>query len=140
MKKLSPVRVVPRQWHLLSAAREPLGRLAVKVANFLTGKGKVSYRPNLDAGDYVVIVEAKGLVTSGKKDVSKVYYRYSGYPGGLKRETLGSLRVRKPEEVIRHAVFGMLAKNKLARPRMARLFIYDGTDQPHKAQVNETEN
>ena len=140
MMKSNQGRVLPRQWHLLDAGMEPLGRLAVKIANLLTGKGKVSYKPNLDAGDYVVVVNANKLVTSGKKDVSKVYYRYSGYPGGLKKETLGSLRVRKPKEVVRHAVSGMLAKNKLLRPRMARLFIYEGADQPHKAQVNKVEN
>ena len=92
--------------------------------------------PNLDQGDYVVVVNASELVTTGNKDNKEFYYRYSGYPGGLKSESLGSLRVRKPEEVIRLAIKGMLPKNKLVRPRMARLHIYKGQEHPHAAQLN----
>lgn len=124
-----------RSWHLLDAKAEPLGRLAVKISNWLCGKGKVEYQPNLDKGDYVVVVNAASLVTTGNKEIKKLYYRYSGYPGGLKSETLGNLKRRRPDEVVRNAVKGMLPGNKLVRPRMARLFIYPGAEHPHTAQV-----
>lgn len=123
-----------RSWHLVDAKELPLGRLAVKISNLLCGKGKVCYMPNLDQGDAVVVVNAAELVTTGNKDNKEIYYRYSGYPGGLKSETLGSLKSRKPDEVVRLAVKGMLPKNKLVRPRMARLYIYKGPEHPHTAQ------
>jgi len=125
-----------RLWHLIDARELPLGRLSVKISNLLCGKGKVSYLPNLDQGDAVVVVNALELVTTGSKDNKEVYYRYSGYPGGLRSETLGSLKSRKPDEVIRLAVKGMLPKNKLVRPRMARLYIYGGSEHPHSAQFS----
>lgn len=124
------------QWHLLDAGTAPLGRLAVKIANALSGKNKVSRRPNLDDGDFVVVVNAARLVVTGKKEKDKFYYRYSGYPGGLKKESLGHLRARRPEEIIRHAVSGMLPKNKLLDRRLARLKIYAGAEHPHQAQIN----
>ena len=124
-----------RLWHLLDAQTQPLGRLAVKTVNLLMGKGKINFQPNLDRGDYVVVINAASLVTTGKKEEKKIYYRYSGYPGGLKSETLASLKARRPQEVIRHAVAGMLPKNKLLDRRMARLKIYPGSEHPHIAQV-----
>lgn len=112
-----------------------MGRLAVKISNLLCGKDKVDYLPNLDGGDCVVVVNAASSVTTGNKETKKFYYRYSGYPGGLKKESLGHLKARRPEEVIRLSVRGMLPKNKLADRREARLFIYAGADQPHAAQI-----
>lgn len=125
-----------RSWHLLDARQEAVGRLAVKISNLLCGKGKVSYLPNLDEGDYVVVINAADLVTTGNKG-QKAYYRYSGYPGGLRSETLSSLKSRKPEEIIRLAVKGMLPKNKLIRPRLARLYIYKGAQHPHAAEFKQ---
>lgn len=125
-----------RPWHLLDAQELPLGRLAVKISNLLCGKGKVTYQPNIDGGDAVVVVNAANFITTGNKELKKIYYRYSGYPGGLKEETLGKLKKRKPDEVIRKAVYGMLPKNKLAAPRMARLYIYPTSDHPHSAQLS----
>lgn len=139
-KKAKQPSLPERSWHLIDAGQLPLGRLAVKISNLLCGKGKVSYRPNLDEGDYVVVVNALGLVTTGNKNDKKTYYRYSGYPGGLRAETLGSLRTRKPEEVVRLAVAGMLPKNKLIRPRLARLYIYKGLEHPHAAQMERKNN
>lgn len=133
-------RIVPKSWHLLDAGKRPLGRLSVQINEFLTGKGKVTFQPNLDEGDFVVVINAENLVVTGKKGAKKIYYRYSGYPGGLKSETLNHLKSRRPEEVIRHAVAGMLPKNKLLKRRMARLFVYRGKDHPHTAQVKEVEN
>lgn len=133
------VRKFPKSepaWQLLDASQEPLGRLAVKIANLLSGKSKINRLPNLDEGDYVVIVNAAKVTVTGKKEKDKLYYRYSGYPGGLKEESLGHLRARKPEEIIRHAVSGMLSKNKLLKRRLARLKIYAGPEHPHQAQVN----
>ena len=124
-----------RPWHLLDAGQEPLGRLAVKIANLLSGKNKVDRLPNLDEGDSVVVVNASLVVVTGKKERNKLYYRYSGYPGGLKEESLAHLRKRKPEEIIRHAVAGMLPRNKLQARRLARLKIYSGPKHPHQAQI-----
>ena len=136
MEEKKKTRQLPRSWHLIDAKELPLGRLAVKISNLLCGKGKVSYTPNLDQGDYVVVVNAADLVTTGNKDNKEFYYRYSGYPGGLKSESLGSLRKRKPEEVIRLAIKGMLPKNKLASDRLVRLHIYKGQEHPHTAQLS----
>lgn len=102
----------------------------------LCGKGKLNYLPNLDLGDYVVVVNAGSLLVSGQKELNKKYYRYSGYPGGLKEESLKSLKARRPEEVIRHAVDGMLAKNKLRRKRMARLFVYRDAHHPYGERLS----
>ncbi|MCL5003766.1 MAG: 50S ribosomal protein L13 [Patescibacteria group bacterium] len=131
----SPNQQTPqRSWHLLDASKEPLGRLSVKIAKLLCGKGKVNYLPNLDLGDYVVVVNAASLLVTGRKEEKKIYYRYSGYPGGLKEESLKSLKARRPEEVLRHAVLGMLSKNKLLKKRMARLLVYRGAEHPHGSQ------
>ncbi len=90
----------------------------------------------MDEGDFVVVTNAAAVPVTGKKEIKKLYYRYSGFPGGLKEESLGHLRKRKPEEIIRHAVSGMLAKNKLLKRRLARLKIYPGSEHPHQAQIN----
>lgn len=122
-------------WHLIDAAQEPLGRLSVKIANLLSGKNKIDLLPNLDRGDRVVVINAGKVVTTGDKEKKKFYYRYSGYPGGLKKESLGHLKLRRPQEIIRHAVSGMLAKNKLLKRRLARLFVYPGAEHPHLGQI-----
>lgn len=121
---------IERKWHLVDAKDQVLGRIAGQIAHLLRGKGKAYFVPHLDCGDHVVVVNAKEVLTTGKKEKQKVYTRYSGYPGGLKKETLAQLRARKPEEIIRKAVFGMLPKNKLRDRWMAKLHIF--ADGKHK--------
>ncbi|NIT04571.1 50S ribosomal protein L13 [Candidatus Saccharibacteria bacterium] len=119
---------VTREWHLLDAKGKILGRLATEVAQLLMGKHKSNWAPYLDMGDYVVITNAREVAVTGKKEKQKVYYRHSGYPGGLKEETLEELRKRRPEEVIRHAVVGMLPKGKLGRKMITKLYVYPGEE------------
>jgi len=119
---------VTRQWYLLDAEGKILGRLATQVAQLLMGKSKINWVPYLDMGDYVVVINAREVAVTGKKEKQKVYYRHSGYPGGLKQETLEELRARRPQEVIRHAVLGMLPKNKLGRKMITRLYVYPGEE------------
>jgi large subunit ribosomal protein L13 len=133
---------IKREWHLLDAKGKILGRFATKVARFLIGKHKLDYVPYLDMGDYVVVINAKGIVVSGRKEKEKLYSRYSGYPGGLKKITFKKLKENKPEEIIKHAVSGMLPKNKLRDRRLARLFIF--ADENHsyrkKFRASKIEN
>lgn len=128
---------VERHWHLIDAEDQILGRMATRIAGLLMGKDKVEYVPYLDLGDYVVVINTKGVAVTGKKEKQKIYYRYSGYPGGLRKETLRELRERKPEEIIRRAVKGMLPKNKLQMPRMARLHIFAGAEHPYGDKFKE---
>ncbi|MCD6221566.1 50S ribosomal protein L13, partial [bacterium] len=114
-----------------------LGRVATKIAEILMGKNKPTYTPNVDTGDFVVVINAEKVKVTGKKLLDKVYYKHSGYLGGLKKETLFSLLNRKPEFVIKHAVKGMLPKNKLARRMIKKLKIYRGCQHPHQAQKPE---
>ncbi len=123
------------KWHLIDARGQVLGRVAVKIAGLLSGKGEVGYTPNAVTGDYVVVVNAALFEVTGKKEDRKRYYRYTGFPGGLRSETLGKLRQRRPEEIIRMAVSGMLSRNRLHDRRMSRLFIYKGESHPHAAQT-----
>lgn len=118
---------IERKWHLIDLKDQILGRIASKIAYLLRGKNKPYFVSNLDCGDHVVVVNAKEVLTTGKKEKQKVYTRYSGYPGGLKSETLGELRARRPEEVIRKSVLGMLPKNKLRDRWIAKLHIFEGT-------------
>lgn len=120
------VKDIKRQWHLIDASGKTLGRLAVEVAKILRGKNKTNFVPYLDMGDYVVLINASKVWVSGKKESKKIYYRHSGYPGGLKSESLGKLRVRKPEEILRHAVVGMLPKGSLGRSMITKLYIFTG--------------
>ncbi len=122
---------VKRSWHLLDAKGRILGRLASEAAQLLMGKGKPSYAPYLDMGDYVVIINAGEVATTGKKERQKVYTRYSGYPSGLRKERLEELRKRLPGEVIRRAVKGMLPRGKLGRKMIAKLYVYPGANHPH---------
>lgn len=124
------------QWHVLDASEEPLGRLAVRVARLLQGKHKPTYTPHLLSGDYVVVVNASKLVITAKKAEQKVYYRYSGYPGGLKVLPFRLMLSRSPDYVIRQAVKGMLPHTLLARHMLRRLKVYPGPEHPHQAQVH----
>lgn len=119
---------VERKWHLIDVKDQILGRSATKIARLLSGKDKVEYVPYLDVGDHVVVINAREVAVTGKKERQKIYYRHSGYPGGLKAETLRELRERAPEEIIRRAVEGMLPKNKLQKSMLKRLHIFAGAE------------
>jgi large subunit ribosomal protein L13 len=125
---------VQREWYLVDATGKTLGRLASEIAKILMGKHKPTYTPHVDNGDFVVVVNAEKIHVTGKKLEKKVYYWHTGYPGGLKSATLKELLQKKPTEVIRLAVRGMLPKNKLRDRRMKRLKVYAGPEHPHKAQ------
>ena len=128
---------IERRWYVVDAADQTLGRLASRIARVLEGKHKPSYAPNLDSGDHVIVINARRIaVSSGKLD-SKLYIRHSGYPQGLKQETLGQLLDRRPEEVIRRAVKGMLPHNRLGAQQLRKLKVYAGSDHPHQAQRPE---
>jgi large subunit ribosomal protein L13 len=115
---------IKRAWHLIDVQDKTLGRVASEIAQLLMGKSKPYFVRNLDCGDFVVIVNAKNVKVTGKKEVQKNYYRHSGYPGGFKAETLKELRERKPEEIITHAVKGMLPQNRLRDKMLTRLFVF----------------
>lgn len=121
--KATKITDVERAWHLVDVDGKTLGRVATQIAQLLMGKGKAYFVRNLDCGDYVVVVNAKNVKVTGKKEVQKTYYRHSGYPGGFKSESLKELRERKPEDIIKHAVKGMLPDNRLRDKMLARLFI-----------------
>lgn len=125
---------VERRWHLVDARGQPLGRLASRIALLLQGKHRPTYTPHVDTGDFVVVINAREVVLTGRKWSQKRYYRHSGYPGGLKVRTARELRDRKPEELIRHAVRGMLPKNQMGRRLLRKLKVYAGSDHPHEAQ------
>ncbi len=122
---------IKRSWHLVNAANAVLGRLAPGVAKFLQGKHKAQYAPYLDSGDYVVVINAAKVRLTGKKSQVKEYTRYSGYPGGLKKISFERMLADKPQEVIRHAVSGMLPKNKLRNQWLKKLYIYAGDKHPY---------
>lgn len=134
MKFTQPTKAkdIKRSWHLLDANGKVLGRFAVEVASLLMGKKKSYFAYNLDCGDYVVVINSRRVVLTGKKETEKVYTRYSGYPGGLRRETVSKMRERKPETIIEHAVYGMLPKNKLRSRMMTRLYV--SPDEKHNYQ------
>ena len=121
---------IKRNWHLIDAKNKVLGRLSTDVAKILTGKHKPNFVPYLDMGDNVVVVNAAQVKVTGKKESQKKYVRHSGYPGGLKVEKLSDLRIRKPEEIIIHAVKGMVPKNKLGRQMIKKLHVF-GSSQHH---------
>ena len=129
---------VKRQWHLVNVEAQILGRTANSIAKMLQGKHKVTYTPNIDAGDYVVVINAKKVDITGRKADMKIYSYYSGYPGGLKKTNFKELMKKNPTEIIRHAVSGMLPKNKLRDRRLARLFIFG--DENHSYQDKFTKN
>ncbi len=123
-----------RNWLLVDANGLTLGRLSTQIADALRGKRKPTYTPHIDTGDFVVVVNCEKIAVTGKKLEDKRYYRHSGYPGGLKSRTLAEQLDRQPEEVIRHAVKGMLPRNRLARKQLTKLKIYAGPEHPHAAQ------
>ena len=130
-----------RSWHEVDLKDQTLGRAATKIAELLMGKNKPYFVRNLDCGDYVVVTNAKDFITTGNKEKLKVYTNYSGYPGGLRKETLGKLRQRKPEEVLKHAVSGMLPKNRLRDKMLKRLHVYTEDTHPYAEKfVNKGEN
>ena len=135
--KTQPTKLqeIQRKWHLVDAGDRVLGRIAGEIAQLLRGKTKPYFVPNLDCGDYVVVVNAAKVAVTGKKETDKTYTRYSGYPGGLKETTLGELRIKRPSEIIRHAVSGMLPKNKLRDQWLTRLYIYSDAKHPYDKQI-----
>ena len=126
-----------RSWVLVDASGKTLGRLATQIADILRGKRKPEYTPHIDTGDFVVVINAREIAVTGNKREQKRYYRHSGYPGGLRSRTLGEQLERRPEEVIRRAVRGMLPRNRLARRQITKLKVYAGPDHPHAAQKPE---
>jgi len=128
---------VKRRWILVDASSAPLGRVAVTIASYLTGKYKPTYTPHIDGGDYVVVINAEKAVVTGSKESDKKYYRYSGYPSGLTTRSLGEMRQKFPERIIEQAVKGMIPRNKLAAERMKRLRIFAGNQHGHTAQKPE---
>jgi large subunit ribosomal protein L13 len=125
---------VKRDWYLVDAQNLVLGRLASQVANVLRGKNKAIFTPSVDTGDFVVVVNAEKISLTGRKLADKIYYNHSGFPGGLKEITAEKLLEKRPEEIIRRAVKGMLPKNKLSRHMLKKLKIYAGASHPHDAQ------
>jgi large subunit ribosomal protein L13 len=123
-----------RNWYVVDAAGKNLGRLSTQIADALRGKRKPTYTPHVDTGDFVVVINAEKITVTGNKRTEKRYYRHSGYPGGLKSRSLNEMLDRRPEEVIRIAVKGMLPRNRLARKQITKLKIYAGPDHPHAAQ------
>jgi large subunit ribosomal protein L13 len=128
---------IERRWFVVDAADQTLGRLASRIARVLEGKHKPTYSPNLDAGDFVVVLNARRIAVTSDKLESKLYIRHSGFPQGYREETLGHLLERRPEEVIRRAVKGMLPRTKLGVQQLRKLKVYAGTDHPHQAQRPE---
>ena len=128
---------IERRWYLVDAEGQTLGRLATRVADTLRGKRKPEYTPHVDTGDFVVVVNAEKVAVTGKKLEQKMYYRHSGYPGGLRARPLGDELARRPTEVLRKAVKGMLPRNRLARQQLTKLKVYAGPDHPHEAQKPE---
>jgi len=129
-----------KKWWVVDASDKTLGRLCTKIATVLMGKNKPIYTPHMDVGDRVIIVNADKIKLTGNKIHDKMYYRHSGYPGGLKEITCGDLLKKHPERLIEFAVKGMLPRNKLRKIRMKKLKIYKGSNHPHKAQQPEELN
>ena len=125
---------VTREWYLVDGENLVLGRVATRIANILRGKNKPLFTPSVDTGDFVIVVNAEKIALTGNKLADKMYYSHSGYPGGIKSINAGKLLEKKPEEIIRKAVKGMLPKNKLARHMLNKLKVYSGPEHPHKAQ------
>jgi large subunit ribosomal protein L13 len=128
---------IEQRWYLVDAEGQTLGRLATRIADTLRGKRKPQYTAHIDTGDFVVVVNAEKIAVTGKKLEQKVYRRHSGYPGGLRERTLAEQLERRPTEVLRRAVRGMLPRNRLARRQLTKLKIYAGPEHPHAAQNPE---
>ena len=135
---LPKVNMDQRKWHVINADGAVLGRLAAQVANILRGKNKPVYTPHLDAGDFVVVINAEKVRVTGKKETDKTFMTYSGWKGGEKYSTVEQIRARHPEKLITHAVRGMIPKNRLGRVLMTKLKVYKGGEHPHAAQKPES--
>lgn len=129
---------VMHDWFVVDAAGQTLGRLASEIARRLRGKHKVEYTPHVDTGDYIIVVNAEKIRVSGNKETKKIYYRHSGYPGGIKSTTIKNMREAKPEEILERAVKGMLPRNPLGRAVFRKLKVYAGDTHPHDAQQPKT--
>ena len=127
-----------RRWYVVDAEGKTLGRLSTQIADILRGKNKPTYTPHVDTGDFVIVINAEKVAVTGRKRSQKLYHRHSGYPGGLRTRTFEEMIDRKPEDVIRLAVKGMLPRNRLSRRQITKLKIYAGPDHPHAAQAPET--
>ena len=125
---------VQRNWYVVDGTNQTVGRMCAKVAAILRGKNKAYYTPHVDCGDYIIVINADKVVFTGNKLQGKLYDTFSGYPGGLKQETAGSLLKRRPEAIVERAVKGMLPKNRLGRKMYKKLFVYAGAEHPHGAQ------
>lgn len=122
------------QWYIVDASEKILGRLATQIAKYLRGKHKPEYTPHADTGDYIIVINAAKVKVTGNKEQDKVYYRHSGYPGGIKKTTLSQMRSKNPAQIIESAVRGMLPKNPLGRAMFRKLKVYSGEAHPHMAQ------
>jgi large subunit ribosomal protein L13 len=129
---------IQRDWLIVDAEGKTLGRLATQIAERLRGKGKPQFAPHVDIGDFVVVINAEKIAVTGKKLEQKIYYKHSGYPGGLRERTLKEQLNRQPTEVLRKAVKGMLPRNRLGRAQLTKLKIYAGSEHPHEAQAPTT--
>src|SRR5438045_8083803 len=139
MKTFLPkVNLDQRKWHIIDANGAVLGRLAAQIANILLGKNKPVYTPHLDAGDFVVVINAEKVVLTGKKETEKLFMTYSGWKGGEKYTSVAQIRARHPEKLITHAVRGMVPKNRLGRVLMTKLKVFKGGEHPHAAQQPKT--
>lgn len=134
---LPKVNLDQRKWHVIDANGAVLGRLAAQVADILRGKNKPVYTPHLDAGDFVVVINAEKVLLTGKKELNKKFMTYSGWKGGEKYTSVAQVRARQPEKLITHAVRGMVPKNRLGRVLMTKLKVYKGDQHPHSAQKPE---
>ena len=135
---LPKVNLDARKWHIVDANGAVLGRLASQVADILRGKNKPIYTPHMDAGDFVVVINAEKVKVSGKKETQKEFMSYSGWKGGEKFTSVAQVRARQPEKLIMHAVRGMVPKNRLGRVLMTKLKVYKGGEHPHSAQQPQT--
>jgi large subunit ribosomal protein L13 len=131
---LPKVNLDARKWHVIDADGAVLGRLAAQVANILRGKNKPVFTPHLDAGDFVVVINAEKVKVTGKKETAKEFMTYSGWKGGEKYKTVAQVRAKQPEQLIHHAVKGMVPKNRLGRVLLTKLKVYKGATHPHSAQ------
>lgn len=139
MKTYQPKqKEIKRSWHLVDAKGEILGRLSSRVAQLLTGKGKTTYSSHMDSGDYVVVINAEKIELTGKKKTQKVYRSHSGYPGGFKEVGFAKMSKEKPEEIIKHAVMGMLPDNRLKKDRLTRLKIVVGDKNLYESKFSDT--
>ncbi|HKQ40234.1 MAG TPA: 50S ribosomal protein L13 [Verrucomicrobiae bacterium] len=131
---LPKINLDERKWHVVDADGAILGRLAVQIADILRGKNKPTFTPHLDAGDFVVVINADKVVVTGKKETDKEYMTYSGWKGGEKYRSVAQIRAKHPEKLIHHAVKGMIPKNRLGRRLLTKLKVYKGKDHPHASQ------